>query len=340
MRVATTIFAAALAAISAVLPAVAAPPASAGPRAAAAPLAAVAPQATWARRPATSWVRHLNCATNEPPAGRLVTGEGSWLGRGRLVCHCLLVRHATGWLLVDTGLGTRDVADAQRRFLAPYLWLLAPRLDPAETAIGQLRRRGIDPAEVTDIALTHLDLDHAGGLADFPHARVHVLAPELGRYTDGSPVAALARVRFAHGVRWAPHTAGTDRWWGFPAARLPLAGADVRLVSLPGHTPGHAGVAVAQGGRWLLHAGDAYLHRQELLGGPVPPGITLFRVLRDEDDRARARTLGALRRLVRRAGRRVAVFSAHDAPEFEARLAPEAAFAAVRGEAGPGHPEP
>ena len=62
---------------------------------------------------------------------------------------------------------------------------------------------------------------------------------------SGSPVAALARVRFAHGVRWAPHTADTDRWWGFPAARLPLAGALTSAPVLSGETfyvfddPGH-----------------------------------------------------------------------------------------------------
>jgi len=31
---------------------------------------------------------------------------------------------------------------------------------------------------VTDIVLTHLDFDHAGGLDDFPRARVHLLAIE------------------------------------------------------------------------------------------------------------------------------------------------------------------
>ncbi len=287
--------------------------------------------AAFVRRPATTWVRHLNCATNEPISAGLVTGDGGWLEPGRLVCHCLLVRHAGGLLLVDTGLGTRDVAQARERFLAPYRWLVRPRLDRHETALSQLRQMGLRPADVTDVVLTHLDLDHAGGLADFPRARVHVLAPELDRYADGSPTAMLARARFAHGVRWVPHRTGQGRWEGFPAARLPIAGVEVRLVALPGHTPGHAGVAVRTGERWLLHAGDAYLHRFELAGRHrIPTGLALFRTLRDEDDRTRARTLAALRRLARRAGDRVSIFSAHDAPEFEARLAPDVVFQAVR----------
>ena len=318
-----------LAALVAIPPAAAAPTPP-GPVPLLAAGAAPGGSEAFARRPATTWIKHLNLATNEPISAGLITGDGGWLEPGRLVCHGLLVRHARGLLLVDTGLGTKDVEAARDRFLAPYRWLVRPKLDPRETARAQLARMGLPPEAVTDIALTHVDLDHAGGLADFPHARVHVLAPELGRYADGSQVAQLAKARFAHGVRWAAHRPAA-RWEGFAAARLPIAGVDVRLVALPGHTPGHAGVAVRAGDRWLLHAGDAYLHRHELSGAPgVPVGMKAFRLLRDEDDATRAKTLRALRRLARRAGDRVAIFSAHDAPEYRARTAPERAFAAVR----------
>jgi glyoxylase-like metal-dependent hydrolase (beta-lactamase superfamily II) len=35
-----------------------------------------------------------------------------------------------------------------------------------------------DPKDVRHIVLTHLDFDPAGGLGDFPHATVHMLADE------------------------------------------------------------------------------------------------------------------------------------------------------------------
>jgi glyoxylase-like metal-dependent hydrolase (beta-lactamase superfamily II) len=42
---------------------------------------------------------------------------------------------------------------------------------------------GYQPQDVRHIVLTHLDLDHVGGLRDFPHAEVHVYAEELDNAT-------------------------------------------------------------------------------------------------------------------------------------------------------------
>lgn len=38
----------------------------------------------------------------------------------------------------------------------------------------QIRRLGYAASDVCHIVLTELDFDHAGGLEDFPDARVHV----------------------------------------------------------------------------------------------------------------------------------------------------------------------
>ena len=57
---------------------------------------------------------------------------------------------------------------------------------------------------------------------------------------------------------WRRYSGQGEPWFGFPAVRelegLPL---EILLVPLPGHTWGHAGVAVDTGAGWLLHAGDA-----------------------------------------------------------------------------------
>src|SRR6478609_10642819 len=94
-----------------------------------------------------------------------------------MVAHCLLVERPDGLLLVDTGFGSADVADP-RRLGQPFRAIVRPELLPAETALAQVTALGYAAADVTDIALTHLDLDHVGGLADFPTARVHVFADE------------------------------------------------------------------------------------------------------------------------------------------------------------------
>jgi len=52
------------------------------------------------------------------------------------------------------------------------------------------------------------------------------------------------------------------------------------LVSLPGHTRGHACVAVDAGHRWVLHAGDAFYHYGTLDGRtPVPRALTAMESL-------------------------------------------------------------
>jgi glyoxylase-like metal-dependent hydrolase (beta-lactamase superfamily II) len=283
-------------------------------------------------------VHHLSCGTLCPIGGRLTDGLPGLLRTARLVCHCLLVETEGGLVLVDTGLGTREVGRPVPR-LSPVLVNLArPRLSFEETAVRQLRRLGFDPADVRHIVLTHLDFDHAGGLADFPWAQVHVLAEE--RRAAMRPRTFLARRRYrsaqwAHGVRWQLYEPGGEPWLGFSAVRE-LAGLppEILLVPLTGHTQGHAGVAVRTGGGWLLHAGDAYLHRGEVHGDRYrcPPALRTFQAIAEVNRAARLRNQRRLRALAQDAVAKVVVFSAHDPVEL--RVFAERAGAPA-GEASP-----
>ena len=62
---------------------------------------------------------------------------------------------------------------------AGFRTLMSPRPKVETTALAQLEGLGFSASDVRHIAITHLDLDHSGGLPDFPDADVHVLAPEL-----------------------------------------------------------------------------------------------------------------------------------------------------------------
>ncbi len=53
-----------------------------------------------------------------------------------------------------------------------------------------------------------------------------------------------------------------------------------------GHTLGHAGVAIDTPQGWLLHAGDAYLHRDELVGGTAAHAARARDLRADHDDRS------------------------------------------------------
>jgi glyoxylase-like metal-dependent hydrolase (beta-lactamase superfamily II) len=266
-------------------------------------------------------VHHIDASTLCPVAARLINGPGHpWLARGRMVCHCLVVETAVGLVLIDTGFGTADITDPVGRHgrLVPAV-LGMPR-DPALCALGRVRALGLDPRDVRHVVPTHLDLDHAGGVPDFPWADVHVHADELDAALR--PRTLVERVRYRtlprSGPRWVTHDDGGDRWLGFESIR-PLAGCDdVLLVPLRGHTRGHCGVAVRTSTGWLLHAGDAYFDARELDPRPTcAAGLALFQRAIAVDDGARRRNQGRLRAL--RAGRPdVVIHCAHSGVELDA----------------------
>ncbi|GAA1292951.1 MBL fold metallo-hydrolase [Pseudonocardia aurantiaca] len=269
-------------------------------------------------------VHHLNCATMRPFGGRLVSGTGSLLATAEMVCHCLLLEAPDGLVLVDTGLGTGDVTNPDATLTRRWRRMCRPVLDPEETALRQVERLGYTAADVRHVVLTHLDLDHGGGLRDFPGAQVHVLRAELD--------AALAarsdnerqrypRRQWEHGPQWRPYDAAGSDWFGFRAVRevrgLPP---EILLVPLAGHTVGHTGVAVRDGDRWLLHAGDAYFFHGEMRpdAPTCPPALRMMQRRVEVARGLRLENQERLRELVRSHGDEVAVFSAHDAVELRA----------------------
>jgi glyoxylase-like metal-dependent hydrolase (beta-lactamase superfamily II) len=62
---------------------------------------------------------------------------------------------------------------------------------------------------------------------------------------------------------WETYESLGEPWKGVPAARQ-LEGLPPEILALPmpGHSRGHAAIAVDTGNGWLVHAGDAYFHRK------------------------------------------------------------------------------
>ncbi len=253
-----------------------------------------------------------------PRGARLLAGSGGLLEPTKQIAHCLLIESGGALVLVDTGYGMGDARNP-KRLGQPFRAMVRPQTEEAETAVRQVAAMGLDPADVRDIVVTHLDLDHAGGLGDFPEARVHVFAPELAAAMD-PPLRERTRyrkVQWAHGPDWQQVRVDGDDWFGFESVRvLPDLEVEVAMVPLLGHTAGHTGVAVKQDGDWLLHCGDAYFHRDEMLTPPsCPPGLRLFQKLNEHDGKARGRNQERLRELAREHGDEVRLICSHD-PEL------------------------
>lgn len=277
-------------------------------------------------------VHHLDCCTMCP------RGRGAVNGAGHLVGHVLVVEtERDGLVLVDTGIGRGCVADLRGWMGSLVVSLTGPVADVTRTAHHQLRGLGLDPDDVRHVVLTHLDADHAGGIADFPHATVHVHSAELDAAVNPTTGAEKQRYRrrlWAHGPRWRTFQTDTgDEWNGVAAARALDTGGGRSLdgivtLALPGHTRGHSAVAVARGdGTWLVHAGDAYFHTASVHPDRGRPSRLLraFETAVAVDRSAIAENHARLRALAARPD--LTVFSAHD-PDELAALATQAAAGA------------
>ncbi len=269
-------------------------------------------------------IHHLNCGCMCPLGGRLFDGFSSGL-TAQLVCHCLLLETAAhGLVLVDTGFGSREMAERGRQLSPLFRLLNNIQYEPRHCALGQLRELGFDPRDVRHIVLTHLDFDHAGGLDDFPEARVHVLQEEMDYARAQSSLLSRQRYRLAQWQQvkdWRFYRQGGEPWFGFQAVRgLDGLPPEVLMIPLRGHTHGHAGVAIDSGAGWLLHAGDAYFYRGEVgLHEPhCTPGLRFYQWMMEVDRTARLSNQQRLWALSLERRSEVSLFCSHDAKELEA----------------------
>lgn len=193
-------------------------------------------------------IHHLNCGTLRPI---LMDMEA--------VVYCLLVETGEKLVLIDTGFGTRDYSQPSPKMNFFLNWMGVPR-DPEETALRQVQQLGYRPEDIKDIIQTHLHIDHAGGLADFPWAKIHVYQKEYQAILHPRGLMEFAYVKdhWAHDPKWVIHEGPLVDWYGLKGIPvLETAEADFLLLPLPGHTRGHCGVAIGKPGNWLLHCGDA-----------------------------------------------------------------------------------
>ncbi|NIM93908.1 MAG: MBL fold metallo-hydrolase [Anaerolineales bacterium] len=266
-------------------------------------------------------VHHLNCGTIYPFGLPDVEGNGGFFKRGQGVIHCLLVDTGDGLVLVDTGWGMRDYSDPSP-IVGQFMDLVGSPRDMNDAAINQVEMLGYDQKDVKHIFLTHMHLDHAGGLPDFPDALVHIFAAEMEACLHPKTLMERSAYRpehHEHGPKWQSHSLRGDQWFGLDCtAPLEIGGIEIVMVPFAGHTRGHCAVALRMGDRWLLHCGDLYGYHRQV--DPVQPykhpcGGLMESIVRMGFKIPKGHWI-RIRELLRAHGDQIQTFCAHDAHEF------------------------
>lgn len=213
-----------------------------------------------------------------------------------------------GWVLFDTGCDPRVMTDPEGVWGRGLAQAFKIDMRAEDTQEARLESIGLTPDKIPHVVVSHLHMDHAGGMRFFSRSRIWVQKAELrwAMYPDRLGAGGFVRSDFER----------TDLHYELIEGDSQIV-PGVNVILTDGHTPGHQSLVVdLPSGRFLLTGDCAYEHRQVERG--VPPPVTT-------DELAAARSLARVRAFQQRD--RATVIVSHDADAWKTvRIAPEAEY--------------
>lgn len=180
----------------------------------------------------------------------------------RVPVQAFLVEHpGAGAMLIDTGFHA-SVAAAPRESLGRLGSLIFRNVEmtAAQAVPAQLRALGRTPADIGTVVMTHLHLDHASGVSEFPGATFVLSSREWEAATEQGQLHGYVKRQFDHAFDWRTIDFEGDHAVGHATfgRTVDLFGdGSVRLLFTPGHTHGHLSVLLRLRERDALVCADA-----------------------------------------------------------------------------------
>ena len=217
------------------------------------------------------------------PGGRLLTAKlmrALLTGKGAIAIPvpAFLIRHpSAGAILVDTGLHPSIATDPGQNFGSLGARFGKPTLEPGEDVPSQLRKRGLDPGEIPIVVMTHLHMDHASAISEFPNSTFVVSETEWRFASSGSKplLNGYRRAHFDYAFDYRTidfDRANINSYAGFGRTFDLFGDGSIRLAYTPGHSPGHMSVIAHLAERDFVIGGDAVYMLAQLEGSePAAP---------------------------------------------------------------------
>lgn len=258
-------------------------------------------------------MRQATAFDARPGPGARVTDDGWPFGDADFVdvpIPAFLVEHPeAGPVLIDTGLHPSVAVEPRRSLGTAGAFFMHPKMEAGQALRSQLERRGVDPNAIELVVMTHLHVDHASGVSEFPHATFVADRREWGAAICRENGPSYHRPQFERPLDWRlvdyGHAAVPAE--GFARTIDLLGDGSIRLLSTPGHSAGHQSVLVRLRGRDVLIAGDAAFTRRAIDERSMPMYL-------DDEERFRE-SLDGIRRWVARNPDGL-VIPGHDAAEW------------------------
>lgn len=182
-----------------------------------------------------------------------------------------LIQHNDKNILFDTG-NALAVSKNPEKHWGQIIKTYYPVMDEKQYVVNQLEDMGIGPENIDYVVLSHLHLDHAGGVGAFPNAVyiAHKKEVEWAFDPECSQKSAYIMPDIDKNIKWRQLENQFEE--SYDLFKDELGGGPIQIYPTPGHTPGHLSILIKLEKESIFLTSDC-CYTEENLYDNIPPGL-------------------------------------------------------------------